>query len=283
MPFLAKVLFFCYCLLPLTLWAVPTINDVRRVPHLDDTAQEAYRNFLAAALHRSFAVSPGGGWAWRAGLASGKEAQDAALAECAEQSLYPCVPYATDERIVFDSKGWPRLWRPYLSAKEAGSAREGLIRGMRFPNLVLTARDGHRVCLSDWRGKVVVLHFWGSWCSPCQKELPDLARLVKKLEQDKRFVIATTQMRESPGTAWSWLKRKGLALPFYDSGAKNNASDTLNLAGGGTLQDRLISPVFPTTYVLDRQGIIVFSHQGPVSNWPQYLEFLEDVAAHSGK
>ena len=270
-------------LLPQLAWTAPAIKDAGQVPHLDENGREAYRNFLAADPHRAFAISPGGGWAWRSGMASAKEAQTAALAECAEQSLYPCVPYATDSRVVFDGKSWPRLWGPYLSAGEAKKAREGLIRGMRFPNLVLTAGDGHRVGLSDWRGKVVVLHFWGSWCPPCQKELPDLTRLVKKLERDPRFLIATTQMRESPATARNWLRRGKLELPFYDSGERSDASDSLRLADGSSLQDRLLSPVFPTTYILDRQGIVVFSHQGPVSNWLQYLPFLEDVALRSGE
>lgn len=271
------------CLLYQLAWAGSDLNDAELVPHLDGNGRQAYQKFLASSPHRAFVISPGGGWAWRSGKSSAREARDAAIAACSEYSQYPCVPYAMDQRIVFDAQGWPLLLRPYLSAKEASVARIGLIRGMRFPNLSFASHGGHRVSISDWRGRVVILHFWGSWCPSCQRELPNLAALAKQLKSDSRFLIATTQIRESPDSARAWLERAKIVLPLYDSGEINASSDTLRLADGSTLQDRLVSPVFPTTYILDREGIVVFSHQGPIDNWLQYRPFLGDIAANSGK
>ena len=45
----------------------------------------------------------------------------------------------------------------------------------------------------------------------------------------------------------------------------------------------ILAPAFPTTYILDKHGIIVFSNIGPVSRWSEYLPLLRDVAKHSGK
>jgi hypothetical protein len=49
------------------------------------------------------------------------------------------------------------------------------------------------------------------------------------------------------------------------------------------MRDRELAKVFPTTYVLDKHGIVVYSNVDPVRGWNQYLPFLRDVAARSGK
>lgn len=60
-------------------------------------------------------------------------------------------------------------------------------------------------------------------------------------------------------------------------------SDLLRLSNGQTISDSRIAIVFHTTYVLDKQGVIVFFHSGTVANWLQYLHFLHDVATRSDK
>jgi hypothetical protein len=72
-------------------------------------------------------------------------------------------------------------------------------------------------------------------------------------------------------------------LPLYDSGANGKSTDALALADGRKMHDRDIAAAFPTTYILDKHGVVVFSNIGPVSRWPQYLPLLQDVAARSGK
>jgi hypothetical protein len=57
----------------------------------------------------------------------------------------------------------------------------------------------------------------------------------------------------------------------------------LRLADGGWIEDRRIARSFPTTYVLDRHGIVVFSHTGAASRWLDYAPLLKDAAAKSGK
>jgi len=74
-----------------------------------------------------------------------------------------------------------------------------------------------------------------------------------------------------------------LNLPLFDSGVKGKGADTLTLADGKKIRDRDIAPAFPTTYILDKHGIVVFSNIGPVSHWSQYLPLLRDVAARSGR
>ncbi|MDD5250433.1 MAG: TlpA disulfide reductase family protein [Rhodocyclaceae bacterium] len=189
------------------------------------------------------------------------------------------MPYAADERVVFDARRWARLWGPYPDPAAAARATVGIARGQRFFDLALRDRAGRALKLSDLRGKVVVLHFWGSWCPPCRREMPDLQALARSLggRQDIRLVLL--QVREDFVTAGRWARQQGLALPLYDSGADGGARGALPLADGGAIKDRELARAFPSTYVLDRRGVVVFGHTGPLADWPAYRPFLLDLAS----
>lgn len=258
-------------------------GDAEAVPHLDKFGREGYREFLSAGMHRAFVIAPGGAWAWKGDEMTADAAVEAATLTCQQASEQPCVPYALDNRVVFDSKVWPTLWGPYQSRADAAKAYTGKERGNRFFDLAIRSPAGKAMKLSDLRGKVVVVHFWGSWCSPCRHEMPELQKLYQELGASSDLQFVLLQMREDFTTASKWAQQQRLVLPLYDSGVKDMSSEFLRLANGKTIPDRTMAVAFPSTYVLDKHGIVVFSHVGPVSGWAQYLPFLRDVAARSGK
>lgn len=259
------------------------LNDIEAVPHLDSAGQDGYRDFLAFDKHRAFAIAPGGAWSWRGGEASAESASKKALQACQDDSGLACTLYAVDDRIAFDRKSWARLWGPYRNREEAVAAHVGLNRGERFYNLTFRNAEGKSISLSDLRGTVVLLHFWGSWCPPCRSEMPDLQKLHQALGDSSDIKIVLLQVQEDFDVSRRWARQQHLKLPLYDSGVKSGAMSALTLAGGSLIHDRDIAPAFPTTYILDKHGIVVFSNIGPVSRWPQYLPLLNDVAARSGK
>ena len=260
------------------------LGDSAALPHVGEQARETYLNaFLQSDPHRAFALAPGGAWGWTSEAASAETALNGALESCQKLSEAKCVPYAVDDQRVFDDKAWPTLWGPYKSKAEAGRAPSGKKRGMRFPDLAFAADNGKPLKLSDWRGKATVVHFWGSWCTPCKRELPDLQQLVAQFKGAADIAFVFLPVRENVADARRWLASQHLDLPLYDAGVKNSEDEFLRLAGGGKVKDRDIATVFPTTYVLDKHGIVVFSHTGPISDWGQYAAFLRDVAAKSGK
>jgi thiol-disulfide isomerase/thioredoxin len=259
------------------------LRDPNRIPHASERARESYREFLAAAPNRAFVIAPGGSWAWRADLPSAEDALEAALNDCRQHTRQRCVPYALNERVVFDAAKWPTLWGPYLPRRQAERAAIGTHVGERFPDLALRAPDGRAVSLSELRGSVVVLHFWGSWCRPCQGEMPDLQRLHDKLARDSDIRFVLIPVRESFSQARQWAQKLGVRMPIYDPGIAGEGDDKLTLGGGGKIADRELARVFPTTHVLDRHGIVVFSHLGAASRWVEYLPFLNDAAAKSGR
>lgn len=256
------------------------LDDAATVPHLDSRGEDGYRQFLVAEPHRAFAIAPGGGWGWSQGAASADGALNVALEACQAHTRQRCVPYAVDSRVVFDSQGWSRLWRPYATAAEAQKIPPGTALGLRFPDLMLKGPDGRDVKLTNLRGKVVVLHFWGTWCPTCRHELPGFERLQKHFARRGDMAFVYTQVRESADVARHWLKAQKLNLPLYDSGAQGRRDDAFRMSNGKTIKDRHIAPVFPTTYVLDRHGVVVFSLQGSAEDWSEYIPFLEDLLAH---
>jgi thiol-disulfide isomerase/thioredoxin len=268
------------CMSPLP--AAATLENIKSVPHLDSAGQEGYREFLASDKHRAFAVAPGGSWAWKGGAISAQVASTEALTTCQSDSSQSCIVYAIDDKVVFDAHVWERLWGPYLNRAEANRARIGLNRGERFYNLIFRNEAGKRMSLSAFQGKVVLLHIWGSWCSPCRREIPDLQQLHKALGASPDIQMVLLQVQEDFGVSQQWVRQQHLNLPLFDSGAKGNQGDALTLMDGTRMHDRDVAPAFPTTYILDKHGIIVFSNIGPVSRWSEYLPLLRDVAKHSG-
>ena len=260
----------------------PKLRDENAIPHIDQQGRQGYVEFLDAPRHRAFAIGPGGAWSWRSGLKSAAAAQQAALDACAEHSEIPCLLYAVDDELVFDRKAWGGRLGPYLSEAAAARASPGAKRGQRFPDLVFADEKAKQHKLSELRGKVVVLHFWGTWCPPCRHELPDLAALHQSFANRKDVTFVFLQAREPIATSRAWLAKQGLAIPLYDSGSSDAYDDVLKTADGKDLSDRDVAPIFPSTYVLDRNGIVVFRRFGPAVRWNEYAPLILDVALRSG-
>jgi thiol-disulfide isomerase/thioredoxin len=186
-----------------------------------------------------------------------------------------------DDALVFSREQWARLWGPYKTAEQAAAAATGTQVGERFPDIVFTATDGRRQSIADLRGKIVMVHFWGSWCPPCLRELPSLDALYRIL-QDKTgadVALVLLQLREPISNAREWAQRQGFAgLPLADSGASGEDDNFMLTSAGEQIPDRTLARMFPSSYVLDRNGMVLFSHSGPVHDWTEYLPFFQDAA-----
>lgn len=261
------------------------LNDSELIPHVGKNARESYINFLYADEHRAFAVGPGGAWAWKSGLDTPEQASQAAIQACEGYTDQACIPYAVNTTLLFDKEKWHSLWGPYKSSLEAARSSFGNQRGERFYNLKFKNALGKDVIISDLLGKVVFVHFWGSWCPSCMNEYPSLYRMRKilkeKLGDDVELIIL--QAREPYEKAVRWVENNRYTdMPLYDSGVKDDEDDQFTLASGNKIEDRKIANRFPSSFVLDRNGVVVFSHAGPVLNWLEYIPFFEDVYNNSG-
>lgn len=195
------------------------------------------------------------------------------------------MPYAIDDERVFEHDAWVQLWGPYKNVADAARAPVGTEVGQRFPDLALRTKDSNKKTLAGFRGQVVLLHFWGSWCPPCCRELPKIERLKKQLEQAGVAVeMVMVPVRERAVVSRRWLREQSIDLPVYDAGASDEEDgEYLSLGNGEKLHDRSVARQFPATFVLDRHGIVLFSRVGPIDNWDEYIGFFTDAATRSGK
>lgn len=247
-------------------------------PLLGDEGLAGYQEYLAAANHRAFAIAPGGAWAWVSGMPDPDVAEAEAIRACAGYTEQRCLVYAVDDQMVLDASAWSAVWSPYFDSGAAAARPVGTRRSMRFPDLVVTDPAGAPTKLSDLRGHIVFLHFWGSWCPPCQVEFPELQQLYDSLKADRRIAFVLVQSREDIARSRQWADRRGITIPLFDSGARGPSDDEFRIADGSSIEDRIFAPLFPATYVLDRHGVIMFSHFGPLAHWPEYALFLRHAA-----
>jgi thiol-disulfide isomerase/thioredoxin len=114
-----------------------------------------------------------------------------------------------------------------------------------FPVLDGTDLDGRRLSTKPWRGKVLVVNFWGSWCAPCRKEAPVLRRVSQEsYAQGVRFV--GVDIRDNPGAGKAFERTYKITYPSF------NDPD----AGLGLRLGSLGPQATPSTYVVDRKGRI---------------------------
>jgi thiol-disulfide isomerase/thioredoxin len=119
------------------------------------------------------------------------------------------------------------------------------------PELTFLDAEGNEVSLTDFRGEVVVLNLWATWCAPCRREMPSLDRLQAKLGGDDLEVIALSLDRGDVTKVRAFFDELGIShLTVYQ--------DPEARAGR-----ELGAPGLPTTIVIDRTGQEVGRLLGP--------------------
>ena len=107
--------------------------------------------------------------------------------------------------------------------------------------------NGKPAKLSDYRGKVVVLNFWASWCPPCVAETPYLNNLQQQIEP-KGGVVLGVNVDEDPAAYQKFLVEQGVAFPTWRDPSVEGTKSKIALDYG--------TSVYPETYVIDRHGKI---------------------------
>jgi len=109
--------------------------------------------------------------------------------------------------------------------------------------------SGKTVKLSDFKGKVVVLDFWATWCPPCRAEIPGFVDLQKRYEKQGVTVIGVSLDQGGTEVVSSFVKAQGINYPIV------MGTDEVTAQYGGI-------EGIPTTFVIDPKGNIVSKHEG---------------------
>ena len=118
------------------------------------------------------------------------------------------------------------------------------------PTFTLKDLSGKPVGLEDYRGKVVMINFWATWCAPCVEELPTMEAL-RTAWSDRPFEIIAVNLAEDRDAVSRFLDRHGIRLSF-----------PVVLDSDGTVAETYKVRGLPATLLVDRNGSFVFGGVG---------------------
>ena len=142
------------------------------------------------------------------------------------------------------------FWAPDTTHGRAAVARQGFLA----PDFSLSTPDGNPVTLSEFTGQVVVVNFWASWCPPCRKEMPALQSVFTENASKQVVILGVNATNEdTPSNAVDFASQNGVTFPIL-------------LDADGSLARTYLVNALPTTFFIDRNGIIrKVIYGGPLS------------------
>ena len=151
---------------------------------------------------------------------------------------------------------------PIPAPRYESDAPEGNAVGQQLPDFTLSCYDGTVFRLVEQKGKITMINFWATYCTPCKQELPYFNDLYTAHREDLAIIaVHPSLVIDSPE---EYLADKGYAIPFA-----TDADDTVLRLVGGT-------GTYPQTVVLNRKGEVIYNKVGSVT--PEALEALFDEA-----
>ncbi len=137
--------------------------------------------------------------------------------------------------------------------------------GLPAPNFTFPGLDGKMVSLSDYRGTVVLVNIWATWCPPCVDEMPSMERLYKELKGEKFEILAVSI---------DALGAKAVA-PFME---KYNLSFPALMDPDATIKTMYQATGVPESFIVNQEGILIKKIIGP-RDWakPEFIDFFRDL------
>ncbi|MCA9660739.1 MAG: redoxin domain-containing protein, partial [Myxococcales bacterium] len=145
-----------------------------------------------------------------------------------------------------NAKEKPALPKPIFGKGDRSCGRDPGV-GEKIKPFDLEMTNGKRISASRLKGRVVLLNFWGTWCKPCLKELPEFDRLYRRYRKNGLVVLAIATDSD-PEPVVAFAKERKLATKIA--------------TGGEDVANSYKSPNFPFSFVVDEHGIIQASYRG---------------------
>ena len=137
--------------------------------------------------------------------------------------------------------------------------------GQPAPNFTFPGLDGEMVNLTDYRGKVVFLNIWATWCTPCRQEMPSMERLYRELKGEDFEILAVSIDALGAKAVAPFMKEYELSFPAL-------------LDTGGTIQRLYGTTGIPETFIINKEGVIEQKIIGS-RDWakPEAIGFLRNL------
>jgi len=152
----------------------------------------------------------------------------------------------------------PKQHNPYLNFSP-------LKTGLPAPNFTFPGLDGRMVSLSDYRGHIVLVNVWATWCPPCVDEMPSMERLYQALKGEKFEILAVSIDSLGTEAVAPFMKQYNLSFPALMDPA-------------GTIKNLYQTTGVPESFIIDQDGILIQKIIGP-RDWarPEAIGFFRDL------
>ena len=132
------------------------------------------------------------------------------------------------------------------------------------PDFTLETLAGGNLRLEEYRGQVVLINFWASWCGPCRQEMPILDRIHNRYE-DTGFAVLGVNVEGKRAPAQKIVDKTNVRFPVLIDAAQD-VSETYDLKA------------MPTTVVVDRDGVVRYIHRGyKPGDEAKYIEVVKNL------
>lgn len=133
----------------------------------------------------------------------------------------------------------------------------------KAPDFNLKDQYGVVHSLENYKGKVIFLNFWATWCPPCKKEMPDIENIYKEYGQNKKDVVILGVNSEKENEVKKFLKDKGYTFPTV-------------IDENSEVMRKYFIQAFPTSFVIDKEGNVYGYVMGGLTK-EQIKQVIEEV------
>lgn len=135
-----------------------------------------------------------------------------------------------------------------------------------LPDIFLPDLRGKAVNLRSYKGKVVLLNFWASWCAPCRMEIPDFIILQHEYKKRGFTIVGISMDQKGRDLVAEFSHAMKINYPVLYAGKRRR--EIVDLVGGFR--------GIPTSFLVDRKGRLVLKHTGlaPITSWKKHIEKL---------
>jgi peroxiredoxin len=153
---------------------------------------------------------------------------------------------------------------PGARPEVSGDREVGIAEGQLAPDFELQDLQGRTIRLSDYRGQVVLVNFWATWCGYCRTEFPEIQRAYER-NQEAGLIVLAVNVQDRRESVEAYAQELGLTFPVL--------LDPLGRTSGSYRARGL-----PTSYFIDPEGLIVRKQVGPVDE-----AMIEGVLREAGE
>ncbi|MEE9613705.1 MAG: TlpA disulfide reductase family protein [Thermodesulfobacteriota bacterium] len=146
-----------------------------------------------------------------------------------------------------------------------------VVAGTKAIEFTLPDLGGGEVTLSDYRGKVVFLNFWATWCKPCEEEMPSMQELYDEFKGQPFEMLAVSVDSKGPEAVSEFIEKRNFTFPVLHDRK-------------GRMKERYKTTGVPETFIIDQNGVIAEKVMGP-RDWSRrgYTSMVRDLLKNGAK